>query len=47
MFEKCGVFFPVAHGCLRGVGYFFVRSRMFERCGYCFLRSWMFERRGV
>ena len=33
MFDRCGVFFPVDRGCLRGVGYFFLRSRMFERCG--------------
>ena len=31
------------HECLLGVGYFFLRSRMFVRCGF-FLRSRMFVR---
>ena len=31
-------------GSLLGLGYFFLRSRMFVRCGGIFLRSRMFVR---
>ena len=36
MFDRCGVFFFEITNVLTGVEYFFLRSRMFDRCRVVF-----------